>query len=788
MNLKHKLGTKILFFDGAMGSMLQGYIAEHPQLPEQINLTNPALITDIHKQYLSAGCDIITANTFGAYCTKFDNVEDIIAAAIKNARVAIDELGLQDKYVALDMGSVGKLLKPLGELAFDECYDIFKRSLIAGEKSGADFVLFETLSDTYEAKAAILAAKENTNLPIVCTMTFEETGQALTGADCLTMVALLEGLGVDALGINCGLGPKQIKTIFQDLIQYASIPILLQPNAGLPRMVDGKTTYDCDATEFSDYMLEFATSGAWLLGGCCGTTPTHIEKMVARCQEVAPVPIVDKGLTVVSSYAKAVILSKKPVVIGERINPTGKKKFKEALINRDMNYILNEAISQKDKGAHILDVNVGLPDIDEEQLMVEAVEAIQATVDLPLQIDSGTPAVIEAALRRYNGKPMVNSVNGKLEVMEKIFPIVKKYGGVVVGLTLDKSGIPKTAEGRLAIAKTIVDTAKQYGIDKKDIIIDTLTLTVSAEQEIALETVRALSLVRDVLGVKTILGVSNISFGLPNRPLINTTFFALALHAGLNACIVNPSSTQMMDTIHAYNVLACHDEAAAHYIQLYAGETIVKETTKLDLKEMIVKGMKGNSYDETVGLLKQQEPLTVVSDYIVPALDAVGAAYESKKVFLPQLIMSAETAKNSFRAIEDHLARMGVKQEKVGTVAIATVEGDIHDIGKNIVKALLENYGFEVMDLGKDVPIATIVDAVQTHQLKLVGLSALMTTTVVNMEKTIQAIRSVSKDCKVMVGGAVLNETYAKTIGADFYGKDALASVSYAQKVFVKGI
>ncbi len=787
MGIKDKIGKELLFFDGAMGSMLQKTALKTGELPERLNISSPDVIINIHKQYLEAGSDIISANTFGAFSTKYDNLEEIIFAAVKNAKTAISQSGLSDKYVALDMGSVGKLLKPLGELEFEQCYEIFKTSAVLGEKAGADLVIIETISDTYEAKAALLAVKENTSLPVIITMTFEENGCALTGADVLAMTALAEALGADALGINCGLGPKQIKAMFEKLVKYASIPILLQPNAGLPHVENSVTVYDVEPEEFAEYMADFAKKGAWLLGGCCGTTPQHIRKTAELCKNITPPPVTNKNLTVVSSYSKSVIIDKKPIIIGERINPTGKKKFKEALKANNLQYILDEAVSQQSNGADILDVNVGLPEIDEEQMMISAIELIQSAVDLPLQIDSSTPEVIEKAVRIYNGKPLINSVNGKQEIMHKIFPIVKKYGGVVIGLALDENGIPPTAEGRLMVAEKIIKTAQSYGIDKKNIIIDTLTLTVSAQQEESSQTIKALSLVRDKLGVKTVLGVSNISFGLPNRSLINTTFLALALYAGLNCCIINPMSKPMLDTIKAYNVLLGIDIGSQEYIENFSQtspEPVSSGTqNSLNLHDTIVKGLKNSSYEQTKKLLQSTAPIDIINNHIITALDEVGKGYESSKIFLPQLIMSAETAKNSFNAIQEFMSESGAKEEKKGKIIIATVEGDIHDIGKNIVKALLENYGFDVIDLGKDVKSEVIVSRVIEDNVKLVGLSALMTTTVVNMEKTIKELRESAPECKIMVGGAVLNEEYAKMIGADFYGKDALASVNYAQKV-----
>ncbi len=792
MNIKDLFGKKLLFFDGAMGSMLQKSGLKTGELPETLNITSPETIIDIHMRYLKAGADIITANTFGAYSTKYDNVEEIISTGIYNVKQAIALLEAENKYVALDMGSVGKLLKPLGELEFDECYEIFKRSAVAGEKAGANLVILETISDTYEAKAAILAIKENTSLPVICTMTFDEKGYALTGADINVMTAVLEGLGVDALGINCGLGPVQIKGLFDKLIKVASIPILVQPNAGLPKIENGQTVYDISSDEFAGYMREFARGGAWLIGGCCGTTPLHIEKTVKACKDITPPPVTEKDFTVVSSYSKYVYIDKKPVVIGERINPTGKKKFKQALKDNNMSYILDEALSQAENSADILDVNVGLPEINEKEMMISAIKTIQASVNLPLQIDSSTPEVIEAALRIYNGRPLINSVNGKPEIMEKVFPAVKKYGGVVVGLCIDKDGIPPTAEGRIKIAEKIIKTAEEYGISKKNIIIDTLTLTVSAQQEESRETLRALSLARDNLKVKTILGVSNISFGLPNRGLVNTVFLSLALQSGLNACIINPMSRPMIDTIRAYNILYGIDKGCTEYIssQSERAENAVPSSgndRKTDsLKDLIIKGVKDGAFEETKRLLNEEneKPVDIINKYIVPALDVTGDAYEKGKYFLPQLIMSADTAKNAFAAIQEFLNENGVVSEKKGKIIIATVEGDIHDIGKNIVRALLENYGFDVIDLGKDVPVSLIVDKVLEENVKLLGLSALMTTTVVNMEKTIKKVKQAKPDCKIMVGGAVLNQEYADEIGADFYGKDALASVEYARKIF----
>lgn len=790
MEIREKIGKSLLFFDGAMGSMLQKKGLKTGELPELLNINNPEIIYDIHSQYLKNGADIITTNTFGAFDTKFDNLEEVIKSGVEIAKKAISDGGYEDKYVAFDLGSTGKLLKPLGELTFDECYELYKKSFVIGEKAGADIVILETMSDLYETKAAVLACKENTSLPIICTMTFEENGKNLTGANVATVVAVLEGLGVDALGINCGLGPVQIKELLKELLEYASIPVLVQPNAGLPKIENGETVYDFSPKEFGKYAAKFAKMGVWLLGGCCGTTPKHIREVRARCEKITPPPCKEKNITIVTSGSKHIIIGKKPIIIGERINPTGKKKMKEALKNNDMNYIINEALAQTECGADLLDVNVGTPEIDEKEMLLKAMETVQETVNVPLQLDSSTPEVLEYALRYYNGKAMINSVNGKEEIMHKVFPIVKKYGGVVVGLALDENGIPPTANGRLKIAEKIINTAESYGISRKNIVIDTLTLTVSAQQAEAMETLKALRLVRGKLGVNTVLGVSNISFGLPERSNINTAFLNLALYNGLSCCIINPMLKPMRDTINAYNVLANIDDGCAEYVKIYSQENeptaqaFEKSETKT-LKEIIIKGLKDSSYKITQELLESGiKPVEIIDGYIVPALDIVGKGYETGKVFLPQLMMSAEASKNAFNAIKEFLEKTGTEQTKKGKIVIATVKGDIHDIGKNIVKALLENYGFDVIDLGKDVEIKTIIDTVVNQDIKLLGLSALMTTTVVNMEKTIQEVKKVKPDCKIMVGGAVLTEEYAKEIGADFYGKDALSDVGYANEIF----
>lgn len=800
MKIKDILGKSLLFFDGGMGTMLQKNGLKGGEIPETLNITNPELIEKIHTEYLEAGADIITSNTFGANPLKAEELcQDVCELAQKGIEIAkacAKKYSTQQKprFVAFDMGPTGKLLEPLGDLSFDECYESFKTVAITAEKSGADLVIIETMSDTLEAKAAVLAVKENTNLPIFCTMTFDENGKTLTGADVVVMCAILEGLGADCIGINCGLGPKQITAMMEELAKYASIPIMAQPNAGLPQIVDGKTVYDVSPEEFGRECENIAAMGASVLGGCCGTTPDHIRKLIECCSTYKP-KVTDKPFTVVASYSKAVFLDNRPVIIGERINPTGKKKFKEALKNQDIDYILNEAFSQTEAGANILDVNVGLPEIDECSTMEKAVKAISSAVNLPLQIDSSDPKTLERALRIYNGKPMVNSVNGKQESLDEILPIVKKYGGVLVGLCLDENGIPSDAEGRVEIARKITNEAAKYGIMKKDLVMDALTLTISAQQQESTQTIKALKTIKEELGIKTVLGVSNISFGLPRRELVNSTFFAMALNNGLDACIINPCADSMMNTYRAYRALAGIDENCADYVSAYAGTkaqtTVIsseeKSTTKQStepLYDIIVKGLKDQAAEATTNTLSQKEPMEIINGIIIPALDYVGSQFEKGIMFLPQLMMSADTVKNSFAVIKEYIQSHGEKQESKGKILIATVKGDIHDIGKNIVKVLLENYGYDVFDLGKDVPPEKIVEVLKAEDIHLCGLSALMTTTVVSMEETVKLIRQNGLDVKVFVGGAVLNKDYADMIGADAYCKDALASVNFANAFF----
>lgn len=804
MNIRERLGKELLFLDGGMGTLLQAEGLAPGELPETWNIEHPEKVEAIHRRYYEAGSDVVLANTFGANVCKFHDdrytVEEVIRAGIANAKRAGEQIG-KETYVALDMGPTGKLLKPMGDLDFDDAYEAFAEAVRYGEKYGADLIHIETMSDTYEVKAAILAAKENSSLPVFVTMIFDERGKLLTGGDVPSVVAMLEGLRVDALGLNCGLGPKQMLPILNDLRRYTSLPIIVKPNAGLPKQKNGETYYDVEPDEFARIMQEVVKEGACVIGGCCGTTPEHIKKLVEECKDLPLSEIEKKHDTIVSSYGQAVILDDMPRIIGERINPTGKKKFKEALKNEDMDYILKEAITQQDKGAHILDVNVGLPDIDEVAMMEKVVKELQSVTSLPLQIDTVDGKAMERAMRIYNGKPMINSVNGKQVSMGEVFPLIRKYGGVVVGLTIDEEGIPKDAEGRVRVAGKIINEAAKYGIDKKDIVIDVLTMTISSEKDGAKVTLEALKRVREEFGVRTVLGVSNISFGLPRRPIVNSYFYAMAMQNGLTAGIINPSSEDMMKAYRSYNALMGFDENCTNYISTYAGttETVTVQASQaaaaagnapkaagveMTLKYAIERGLKEEAHHITRDLIGTREPLDIIQEELIPALNVVGEGFEKGTVFLPQLLMSADAAKIAFAVIKDVLASSGQEEEKKEKIILATVKGDIHDIGKNIVKVLLENYGFDVIDLGKDVPPEAIVEKAVEENVTLVGLSALMTTTVVSMEETIKLLREKKPDCKVMVGGAVLNQDYADMIGADFYGKDAMQSVHYAQKFF----
>lgn len=790
MDIKRFLNKERLYFDGGMGTLLQAKGLAAGERPEEWNLTHPEIIRDIHLAYLKAGSNIISSNTFGANSLKFENYKEIIAAAIKNARDAISLFdGDRGRcFVAFDMGPTGKMLEPLGELEFEAAVEIFRKAAFEAEKNKADLIIIETMNDSYETKAAVIGAKEGSSLPVFVSNVFDERGKLMTGADARAMIAMLEGLGVDAIGMNCSLGPKQMLEVAREYVKYSSLPVAVSPNAGLPREVEGKTVFDVDAEEFSDVMAEIAELGVSILGGCCGTTPEYIRKTVEKTKEITFVKTERKNYTLVSSYTHAVEIGREPVLIGERINPTGKPKFKEALRRSDIDYIVAEGIRQQEKGAHILDVNVGLPEIDEDKLLCDSVKALQAVIDLPLQLDSVKASSLSKAMRLYNGKPLINSVNGKKESMDEILPLVKKYGGVLIALTIDEKGIPETAEGRLEIARKIVLECEKQGIDRRDIVVDPLAMSVSSDKNSGNVTLESVELIRRELGVKTSLGVSNISFGLPQREVVNSFFFALALERGLDCAIMNPNSVPMMQAYHSFRTLRGLDEGCGDYIA-FASENEVtavkKEASQQSensdgLIRAILKGMRDASYEKARELLTKEEPMTVINEKIIPALDEVGKGFENKTVYLPQLLMSAEAASRAFEAVKEKMGD-GNKQSK-GKVVIATVKGDIHDIGKNIVKVILENYGFEVIDLGKDVPPERVVEAVKESGAKIVGLSALMTTTAPAMKDTVELLKREAPDVKTIVGGAVLTKEYADMIGATRYAKDAMETVRISEE------
>lgn len=796
MNFKEYLKNNIVCLDGGMGTLLQEKGLNPGEYPERWNLSHPEIITEIHKAYFDAGSNVVCTNTFGANTLKFTEVEldEIVKSAVKNAENARNSsVSKSEKFIALDIGPSGKLLKPLGNFDFEDAVKLFAKTVKLGVKYGVDLVIIETMNDSYETKAALLAVKENSNLPVIVSNAYTEDVKLMTGATPSAMVALLEGMGADAIGANCSLGPKQLRGVVEELLQKSSVPVVLKPNAGLPKSVDGKTVFDVTAKEFSEEVADLVKKGVRVVGGCCGTTPEYIKTLCENISAFEPVAVEQKNITVVSSYANAVEFGEKPVLIGERINPTGKKRFKQALVENDIDYILSEGVKQQEKGVHILDVNVGLPEIDEVRMLKDTVCELQAVTDLPLQIDTSDAVAMETALRRYNGKAMINSVNGKQESMDSVFPLVKKYGGLVVALTLDENGIPETAEERVEIAKKILKTAEKYGIEKKDIIFDTLAMTISADNKAALATVSSLKTIKNELGCHTSLGVSNVSFGLPNRDAVNGTFFALALENGLSAAIMNPYSADMMKTYYTYNALKGLDENCSEYIENASSfvsnvassvvtEQKSNENFSSELQYAVVKGLKDKASEITKTLLSSAPGLQIVNEEIIPALNIVGEGFENKTVYLPQLLMSAEAAKSAFEVIKAHMSGKEKSADK-GTFVIATVHGDIHDIGKNIVKLLLENYGFNVVDLGRDVPPETIVEKVLELHSYLVGLSALMTTTVPAMEETIKQLREKAPWCKIVVGGAVLTQEYADKIGADKYAKDAMGAVRYAEKI-----
>lgn len=789
MTIIGELKENRLLFDGAMGTMLQKMGLPVGLEPEYFNLSHPETITKIHQEYVAAGADVVTTNTFQANRVKLkkDELPAIIHAAVKLARAA------QPKYVAYDMGPIGQLMAPMGTLSFDQAYEMFQVQAVLAEKAGADVVVLETMSDLLETKAAILAIKENTQLPIFCTMTFQEDGRTFVGTDPVTAILTLQSLGINAVGVNCSLGPKELLPIVEEILKYAVIPVMVQANAGLPEMKDGQTFYSLTVDDYGSAIEKMLKSGVRIVGGCCGTNPDFIFKLRQLVDEIPLPTLSPQKVTAITSGSQTVILNDGLHLIGERINPTGKKRLKEALRKKDISYVLKEGLKQIEAGADILDVNVGLPEIDEAQMMQKVVQELQGIVTAPLQIDSVSIAAIEAGARYYNGRPLINSVNGKEESMQEIFPIAKKYGAVVLGLALDEMGIPDTAEKRLAVAEKIVKTAATYGIPKEDVMIDPLVLTASAQQDQVQVTLDTIRLVREKLGVLTVAGLSNVSFGLPNREVLNGVFLAAAVGAGLNAPIVNPLSDFLMQMVQSLRVINNQDRDAADYIAKSQQLTITSNqsaapveatTEKVDLKTLILKGQKEDTPALTKQLLETMTPLEIVNQYFIPALDEVGAKFEKGTLFLPQLMQSAEAVQRSQEVLKQYFEAHGQESESKGKILLATVQGDIHDIGKNIVKMVLENYGFEVIDLGKDVPITTVVETLKEEKIQLAGLSALMTTTVQNMKATIQAAKEAGLETKFMVGGAVLNEEYREFVGADYYAKDALNSVTIAQEFF----
>ncbi|MDE5898682.1 MAG: homocysteine S-methyltransferase family protein [Treponemataceae bacterium] len=865
--LKDLLGTQFLFFDGGTGSVLQGMGLRPGELPERWNVAHPERITALHVDYLRAGADIIKTNTFGAFSTKFPSVRakagarsalragaaasggippagdapclaDVVRAAVENAAAARRQYaaelsasggGARPCFIALDIGPCGKLLKPMGDLDFEDAVSLFKETIRCGLSDEVDAILIETMNDSYETKAAVVAAKEvreelgRPDVPIFATNVYDAACHLLTGADPEAMAALLEGLGVDALGLNCSLGPEQMKPAVERLAAAADIPIVVNPNAGLPRSEGGRTVYDVSAEEFAASMRAIAEMGASVLGGCCGTTPEYVRAVRAALADV-PFPAscaarrAEPPKTLVSSYTHVVQIGggAAPVLIGERINPTGKKKFKQALRDNDISYIVRQGLEQETAGAHVLDVNVGLPEIDEKAVMVRVMTELQGVTALPLQLDTSSPDVMEAALRRYNGKALVNSVNGKQAVMDAVFPLVKKYGGVVVALTLDEGGIPETAAGRIRIVEKLYENAARWGIPRKDVVIDALTMAVSSDTDAALATLETLRIVRDEFGGNTVLGVSNISFGLPEREFVTAQFFTMAMQNGLGAAIMNPLSGEMQKAYRCFCLLNGQDKDCLNYIEFAQryGEQKKAEAAALaagaaggvpagaaalsepaappdspehargTLQYSVIHGLKDDAAAQTRLLLEDHEAVDVIDRQLIPGLDFVGRRFEQKTMYLPQLLMAADAAKSAFAVIKETLERTGRKGASKGTVIVATVHGDIHDIGKNIVKVLLENYDFTVIDLGKDVPPEAVVRCCVENHVELVGLSALMTTTVPAMKETIEQLRTAAPWAKVCVGGAVMTQEYADSIGADFYGKDAMATVTYAQQVF----
>lgn len=784
MKLEELLGKRLVFVDGGMGTMLQAAGLTGGEAPERWNLTHPETVAEVHRAYLAAGCDIVTANTFGATGARFGaELQKVIQAGVKLARQGVEEAG--HGFAAFDMGPTGKLLAPYGELPFQEAVSLYRQAAAWGAEAGADLIIIETMGDPYEMKAAVLGAREACDLPILATMMADVNGRLLTGGTVETMAVLLDGLGVTALGLNCGLGGPEMLPLLRRIRRVTERPLLCSPNAGLPRMEGGRTVFPAGPEAFAQAQRELAQAGAWLLGGCCGTTPEHIRAMVAACREVTPAPVPPVTETWISSGSEAVCLDHGPVVIGERINPTGKKRMQEALRTGDVNYLLKEAVNQSAAGAAVLDVNVGLGGVDEAAWMERAVSAIQGVCTCPLQLDTADPEALARGLRAYNGKALINSVSGKQEVMDQVFPLAKRYGGTVVALLLDEEGIPDTAEGRVAIARRIMAEAARYGIAKRDLVMDALTMTVSTGERNALVTLETLRRCREELGVRTVLGVSNISFGLPQREKLAGPFLTLALGAGLDAAILNPLSEAMMDAWQAALTLTGRDKGCRAYLERFAGAAPVKSGTQaaFSLEEAVRRGLRAEAERAARERLSEGEaPMDLVEKRLLPALTQVGDGYEAGTLFLPQLLMSAEAAQGAFALVQQALGKKSTGMRRQGRIALATVEGDIHDIGKNIVKVLLESYGFEVVDLGKNVRPEQVLAAVQAEKLHMVGLSALMTTTVPAMERTIALLRREAPDCRVVVGGAVLTPELAAAIGAHAYARDAMDTVRFARE------
>lgn len=791
MDIRTYMRDHLIRLDGGLGTLLQAAGLQPGERTEQWNLTHADVIRDIHAAYYRAGSNVVSANTFGVNGLIYSEAEldTLVGAALKIVREA-QQLAGEDHptWAALDIGSCGRMLKPFGDLEFEDAVSAFASVVKAGVRHGADLIFIETMNDSYETKAALLAAKENSNLPVFVSNAYSDNGRLMTGARPAAMVAMLEGMGADAVGMNCSMGPAELLPVLEEYLKYASVPVIMKPNAGLPKVVDGKTVFNVSADEFAAVMKKAVGMGARIVGGCCGTTPEYIAALNRETADAVPVPLTKKTYTLVSSYAGVADFDEGPLLIGERINPTGKKRLKQALVEHDMAYILQQGAEQEEKGAQILDVNTGMPEIDETVLLPETVAELQAVTSLPLQIDTSSPEAMGRAMRIYNGKPLVNSVNGKQESMDAVFPLIRKYGGTVIALTLDENGIPEDADGRVRIAGKILREAEKWGIDKKDIVFDTLTMTVSAAPDAAEVTLEALRRIRTELGCHTSLGVSNVSFGLPARPGINSVFFTMAMENGLSAAIMNPLSEDMMRVWYGWKALHRRDTNFENWIRFADSSAApaaaaAPKADETDLKQAVIKGMKTKAAELTVQALKTREPMDIIREEIIPALNTVGEGFEKQKVYLPQLLMSAETASAAFEKVKEAVQQGRTAEKGKGPVILATVKGDIHDIGKNIVRLLLENYGFEVIDLGRDVAPEAILQAAEQNKAPLVGLSALMTTTVPAMAETIALLNEKLPDTKIVVGGAVLTEEYAASIHADHYAPDAMDTVRYAEKL-----